>query len=85
MKNLNEGLELIREMRVFQEKNLLNLGRRIVPTLTSDDVLQPNDFPELEMNPHFRYEEGILHGIQSVEMALQARLKDAIYNQAERD
>ncbi len=85
MKNSNEMLDLIREMRSYQEKNLLNLGKRIIPALTSDDVLQPNDFPELELNPHFRYEEGILHGIQSVEMALQAKVKDATYNHEAHD
>lgn len=85
MKNSNELLELIREMRSYQEKALLNLGKRIIPTLTSDDVLQPNDFPELELNPHFRYEEGILHGIQSVEMAIQAKIKAEIYSHEARD
>jgi len=85
MKNSNDILSLIRELKAHQEKNLLKLGKRIIPALTSDDVLQPNDFPELELNPHFRYEEGILHGIQSVEMAIQAKLKDEIYNLKECD
>lgn len=80
----SELLDLIRAMRSHQEKALLKLGKRFIPTLTSDDILQPNDFPELELNPHFRYEEGILHGIQSVEMAIQAALKDGIYSPKER-
>jgi hypothetical protein len=69
---MNEVLEKIKELRLYQEKALLKLGRKFVPSLTSDDILQPNDFAELELNPHFRYEEGLLHGIQSVEAALQA-------------
>lgn len=55
-----------------QRLKLIALGRRIVPCLTEDDLLQPNDFPELENHPEFRYEEGILEGVQSVRMALLA-------------
>lgn len=59
-----------------QKSALLKCGRRIVPTLTPEDMLQPNDYPELENNPHFRYEEGLLAGIMTVQMALQALSKE---------
>lgn len=65
-------LELVEEMRQQQEKKLLALGRRFVPTLTAEDMLQPNDYDILENNPFFRYEEGLLHGILSVEAGLRA-------------
>ncbi|MEI8366216.1 MAG: hypothetical protein WCF65_07335 [Parachlamydiaceae bacterium] len=55
-----------------QNRALLKLGRRIVPTLTSEDVLQPNDYPELENHPEFRHEEGILAGALTVQAALRA-------------
>lgn len=55
-----------------QKKQLLNVGRRIVPTLTPEDMLQPNDYDELENHPIFRYEEGILAGLQSLQIALKA-------------
>jgi hypothetical protein len=45
-----------------------------MPHLTEDDVLQPNDFPELEHHPHFRYEEGLLHGFQAAKAALLAEV-----------
>ena len=64
---------LLTEMQLGQKKHLLAIGRRIVPLLTEEDILQPNDYPELENNPHFRYEEGILAGIQSVQMAIRAK------------
>ena len=48
-----------------QEKKLLTLAREIIPHLTSDDIMQPNDFPELENHPVFRYEEGILQGLKT--------------------
>lgn len=62
-------LALLEELEEGQKKQLLEIGRRIVPNLTPDDLLQPNDYPELENHPHFRYEEGILAGIQSVKAA----------------
>jgi len=56
---------------IEQQKNvLLKTGRRIVPMLTPEDILQPNDYLELENHPHFRYEEGILAGLQSTKSAL---------------
>jgi hypothetical protein len=64
-----ELLALIEQQRA----NLLKLGRQFVPTLTSEDILQPFDYPELELNPHFRYEEGILAGMQSALYALYAQ------------
>ena len=63
------------QMITMHKKSLLTLGRRIVPTLTPEDILQPNDYPELDNHPEFRYEEGILAGIQSTEMALRALKK----------
>lgn len=58
---------------IEQQKNkLLKISREIIPNVTLDDLLQPNDFPELENHPHFRYEEGILHGLQVAQTALLA-------------
>lgn len=68
----NEIDQLLQEMAQGQHGTLLSCGRRLIPYLTTDDILQPNDFPELENHPHFRYEEGVLAGIQSVQMALLA-------------
>ena len=63
------GYEMLKE-------KLLDFGRSIIPTLTSEDILQPNDYPELENHPSFRYEEGILTGVQSLQIALIALKKD---------
>jgi len=64
------------ELITLQRKKVLNCALRILPHLTEDDILQPNDFPELEMNPHFRYEEGVLEGLMTARMAYLARQKD---------
>lgn len=64
---------LFNELIAGQEKKVWESGSRIVPYLTMDDLLQPNDFPELEYNPFFRYEEGVLSGLLTAYAALNAR------------
>lgn len=64
--------ELIDELIDQQQKVVVECAKRIIPWVTADDLLQPNDFPELENHPHFRYEEGVLAGMQSVRMAIAA-------------
>lgn len=61
--------KLFDELVDLQRKKLLQLAQKIIPYLTEDDILQPNDFPELENNPLFRYEEGILEGLLTARMA----------------
>ncbi|MDX8431470.1 MAG: hypothetical protein SNF33_06705 [Candidatus Algichlamydia australiensis] len=68
-----EMVELLDEMVIFQEKKLMKIGSQIIPHLTTDDMLQPNDFPELENHPEFRFEEGVLKGIHTARSALLAR------------
>ena len=67
MQNLKELEQMIER----QKEKLLTLSRRIIPHLTSDDILQPQDYPELEYNPEFRFEEGYLMGLESALCALR--------------
>lgn len=67
---------LLKELEEGQQKTLYRLGRRLLPFLTEEDLLQPNDYIELEENPHFRYEEGVLAGIRTVKTALAAFKSD---------
>lgn len=60
---------LFEELIALQRKKLFKYGKRIVPHITEDDLLQPNDFPELENHPAFRYEEGVLEGLMTARMA----------------
>ncbi len=66
--------KLFDELVEGQRKKLLKFARQIVPNATYDDILQPNDFPELELNPLFRYEEGVLEGLLTARMAYLARV-----------
>lgn len=72
MTSANKPMEIVREMIAAQQEKLLRYGREIIPTLTTDDLLQPNDYPELENHPLFRHEEGFLSALLAVQMALQA-------------
>jgi hypothetical protein len=65
-------IDLLDELILGQKKKLLSTAKRIVPQIIEDDLLQPNDFPALEFHPHFRYEEGILDGLQVARTALLA-------------
>jgi hypothetical protein len=56
----------------MQTTKLLRIANQINPRVTEEDILQPNDFPELENHPYFRYEEGALHGMQSALAAIKA-------------
>ena len=55
-----------------QQKKMMNLAQEVMPHITADDLLQPNDFPELENHPYFRYEEGVLEGLLTARMAFLA-------------
>ncbi len=74
--NYPTEIELLQELITGQKKKLLSSAERIIPHITPDDLLQPNDFPELELHPHFRYEEGILDGLQVAHAALLALHKE---------
>jgi hypothetical protein len=59
-----------------QQEKVVRCANEILPHLTEDDLLQPNDFPQLEHHPYFRYEEGVLAGLQTARMALLALGKE---------
>lgn len=72
-------IELIDELILQQRKKIFRVAQRIVPQITEEDLLQPNDFPELELHPHFRHEEGILDGMMMVRMAILASQNNETY------
>jgi len=75
----SEYLRLFDELIEGQRKKLLNFARESFPHFTSDDLLQPNDFPKLEHDPLFRYEEGILEGLLTARMAYLAMKKELLF------
>lgn len=75
-----EVKKLFEELVENQEKRLYKLGLEIRPNLTLDDLLQPNDYPELENHPEFRYEEGVLEGLKTSYMAYLALQRDKSFS-----
>jgi hypothetical protein len=57
-----------------QERKVLDLGQRIHPGLTSEDIRNPQDFPDLLESFQWNFEDGILAGLKSAHMALRAKL-----------
>lgn len=68
-----ETVRLLEQLIADQERKLFACAKQIVPTITPDDLLQPNDFPALEHHPFFRHEEGILDGLRIAATALRVR------------
>ncbi len=64
------------ELVTLQRNKLLKFAQQVIPNITPDDLLQPNDFPQLEEHPLFRYEEGILEGLLTARMAYLAWKKE---------
>ncbi len=67
--------ELFDELVEAQRQKLLHFAQKLIPHITPDDLLQPNDFPKLEQSPLFRYEEGILEGLLTARMAYLAKAR----------
>lgn len=72
---LNEQTEkLWDELIQQQEKKLLLLANELRPNVTWDDLLQPQDLPEVANDPTFNYEDGLLAGIKAARMSFRARV-----------
>jgi hypothetical protein len=65
-------VDLLSTLAQQQQMKLLQCGRQRVPCLTEEDLWQPNDFPVLELDPIFRYEEGVWSGMLSALSAAKA-------------
>ena len=72
---LNVLDQLLDQMTTQQRTKVLRLAREALPYLTPDDVMNPNDFPELHAHPTFDYEDGLLGGLLSAQMAMRAEVK----------
>ncbi len=72
---MNEITKMVQELEAMcsrERAKLLIFAKRILPQLTSDDILQPQDYPELEHSPEFRYAEGVCIGLETALSTLYA-------------
>lgn len=63
--------ELIEEMVKQQRIKVQNVANVINPHVTREDILNPQDFPELKFDHQFNYEDGLLSGIIAVQTAIR--------------
>lgn len=66
---------LLEQMISQQRAKVLRLAREAVPTISPEDVMNPHDFPELKAHPTFEFEDGLLAGLISAQMALRAEFR----------
>ncbi len=64
--------ELLQSMIQKQQQKVLNVANSILPNVTHEDIRNPQDFPALFDDAVFNYEDGILTGYLSVQMALRS-------------
>ena len=71
MTPLEQALAELVKLEELQSQKVVDLARRLKPGLTSEDIKNPHDFPELE-DPDWHYQDGILTGVQSAIATLRA-------------
>ena len=73
---INEGIDgLLSEMIDQQRVKVLFVANGLDARLTPDDILSPQDFDVLVADPRFNYEDGLLAGLLSAQMAVRAWLR----------
>lgn len=65
---------LFAKMIAQQRAKVLRLAREAVPNIGPEDVLNPHDFPELKAHPTFEFEDGLLSGLVSAQVAVRAEI-----------
>jgi hypothetical protein len=65
---------LLDDMIAQQRAKALACAREVLPSLTSEDVLNPDGYPELAEHGPFNYEDGQLAGLISAQVAIRARI-----------
>ncbi len=65
---------LLGELIEQQRRKVLEHGQALVPSLTSEDVMNPDGYPALAESGPFNFDDGLLAGYISSQMAIRARL-----------
>lgn len=62
--------QLLQQMIDQQRKRTTRIAQRIQPDLSEDDLRDPHSFPQVNSRPEFAYEDGLLAGLISAQVAL---------------
>ena len=76
LNDISSITQMLEEMVEHQQAKVLKVARVIIPDATPEDIRNPQDFPELSSDSLFNYEDGILTGYLSLQIAL-SKLKKA--------
>ncbi|AKT43003.1 hypothetical protein [Chondromyces crocatus] len=69
--------EVLDGLEDVQRRKVIDLARRLLPSVTSEDIRNPHDFPDLD-DPDWHFEDGQLAGIQAVRFALRGLSRDVL-------
>ncbi len=84
MTTLSKQLEkTFEELIELQRKKLRDIARELGIRASGDDLLSPYDFPQLNQSSRFHFEDGILAGLLSAQMALR-RVLDGNLDETQR-
>lgn len=70
---IEQELDRLHRHHIDQAKKV---AHGINPRLTDEDLLNPDNFPEVIADPRFTYADGIAAGVLSAKIALRAALCD---------
>ncbi|HAF89878.1 MAG: hypothetical protein CL918_06055 [Deltaproteobacteria bacterium] len=71
LNDISSITQMLEEMVEHQQVKVLKVARGIIPDATPEDIRNPQDFPELSSDSLFNYEDGILTGYLSLQIALR--------------
>jgi len=75
--------QLMEEMIVQQRERTTRIAQRIQPNLSEDDLRDPHSFPQVNSRPEFAYEDGLLAGLISAQVALLREIGDHLRNSSD--
>ena len=69
---IRQSEALLEGMIGHQRAKVANRAREVMPSCTFEDILNPDGVEPLRADPVFNYEDGILAGLISAQVALRA-------------
>ena len=66
---------LLEKMIVQQRAKVFDIACSLCSRITQDDLLNPQDFPELAGDLRFGHEDGVLTGLLSAQISVRAEFR----------
>ena len=65
--------QILQELIDYQRKKVFKIAADLGVKVSAEDILNPHDFPALHASAQFNYEDGLLAGLLSAQMALRRK------------